>query len=198
MAQIIGLIMAGQVIFFAFFTGANAMTSILSEDEDGTLARLFTTPTGRATILAGKFLAVFLVVIVQSLVLVALAGWAFRIDWGQSLTVALVVCGQVVAAGGLGVLLISLVRNRRQTGSVLGGVITGLGMLGGLFTVAAQMPDAFNAINLFTPQGWALKAWKLALAGGSPGEVLPAVAVMLAMGTLFFAVGGLIFRRRFA
>lgn len=49
-----GLTMAGQMIFFAFFTGGNSMMSILREDEEGTLARLFTTPTDRTNILMGK------------------------------------------------------------------------------------------------------------------------------------------------
>jgi hypothetical protein len=47
--QMMGLTMAGQMIFFAFFTGAYAMMSILREDEEGTLARLFTTPTDAPT-----------------------------------------------------------------------------------------------------------------------------------------------------
>ncbi len=47
MKKIISVIMAGQMIFFAFYTGAYSMTSILKEEEEGTLARLFTTPTDR-------------------------------------------------------------------------------------------------------------------------------------------------------
>jgi ABC-type transport system involved in multi-copper enzyme maturation permease subunit len=53
------------MIFFSFFTASYAMQTILQEDEEGTLARLFTTPTPRSSILAGKFLAVFFTVIIQ-------------------------------------------------------------------------------------------------------------------------------------
>ncbi len=47
MAGVMKFIMAGQMIFFAFFTGGYSMLSILQEQEEGTLARMFTTPTSR-------------------------------------------------------------------------------------------------------------------------------------------------------
>jgi ABC-2 type transport system permease protein len=195
---IIAQIMAGQLIFFSFFTGAYSMTSLLREDEEGTLARLFTTPTPRPTILAGKFLAVYAMVLVQALVLMVISNLAFRIHWGQPLTIALVTLGQVAAAGGLGVFLISLVKNSRQSGPVLGGGLTAAGMLGGLFTAAITMPVIFTTVSLVTPQGWALKSWRLALSGASAGEILLPVGMLFLLGLIFFAAGSLIFRKRFA
>ena len=47
------------LIFFVFFTGANTAQLILKEQEEGTLARVFTTPTPLPVILGGKFAAVF-------------------------------------------------------------------------------------------------------------------------------------------
>jgi len=195
-----GLTMAGQMIFFAFFTGAFAMMSILNESEEGTLARLFTTPTNRTSILAGKFIAVFITVILQGLVLMVAGRYIFGINWGEPLSATLALAGQVVAATGLGVLLISLVKNSRQGGPVLGGGLTGLGMLGGLFTanMPNALPAAMNMIANFTPQGWVLKAWRLVMDGASAGELLVPFAVMMAMGILMFVVGAGMFRRRFA
>src|SRR5689334_20077060 len=131
--KMMGLTMAGQMIFFAFFTGAYSMMSILREDQEGTLARLFTTPTDRTSILTGKFVAVFITVILQGLVLMVAGHYAFGINWGEPIGAALALTGQVVAATGLGVLLIAFVKNSRQGGPVLGGGLTTLGMLGGLF-----------------------------------------------------------------
>ncbi len=196
--NIMGLVMAGMLVFFAFYTGAYAMMSILQEDEEGTLARLFTTPTSRTTILTGKFLAVFLMVIVQSLVLMAAATLVFKIQWGQPLPTALVVIGQVVAAGGLGVLLISFVKSSRQAGPVLGGALTGLGMLGGLFTVAVQMPAGFEMVNKITPQGWVMQAWRTTLTGGQLSDVLLPFAITIVLGVVAFTIGARIFSRRFA
>jgi ABC-2 type transport system permease protein len=193
-----GMMMAGQIIFFAFFTGAYAMMSLLREDEEGTLARLFTTPTARTTILGGKFLAVFLTVVLQGIVLLAVGRLAFGVVWGAPLSVGLALLGQVFAATGLGILLISLIKTSKQAGPVLGGVLTMLAMLSGLFTTNIAMPAAFNRIGLVTPQGWVLRAWKASLAGQLPAALLVPFFVLLTMGAVMFAIGATIFRRRYA
>ena len=198
-AVIFGAIIAGQVIFFTFFTGAYTAETIIREHEEGTLARLFTTPTPRTAILGGKFVAVFLTVAVQAVVLMVVTAIIFGIRWGDPLALALVTLGLVVAAAGFGVLLMSFVKNTRQSGPVVGGGLTVMGMAGGLFTTGFQnLPAAYEIINLLTPHGWALRGWKAVLAGGGLGEVLLPTLVTLGMGVVFFAVGALLFRRRFA
>ena len=198
--QMMGLTMAGQMIFFAFFTGANSMLSILREDEEGTLARLFSTPTDRTNILAGKFLAVFITVIIQGLVMIVAGRFAFGINWGEPLAVSLALLGQVVAAAGLGVLLISFVKTTKQGGPVLGGGLTMLGMLGGLFTanLPGGGPKVFEAIGNFIPQGWVLKSWRMVLGGQSVNDLLIPFAVIVVMGIVMFAVGAMKFNKRFA
>jgi len=200
LTQMMGLTMAGQMIFFAFFTGGNAMMSVLREHEEGTLARLFSTPTDRTQILAGKFLAVFITVFLQGVVLMVAGSLAFGIQWGQPASVALAFSAQVIAAAGLGVLLISFVKSTKQGGPVLGGGLTILGMLGGLFTanIPGGMPEAFNLMGNFTPQGWVLKGWHLALAGSPAGELLVPFLVTVAMGLVMFGIGAMMFRRRYA
>jgi ABC-2 type transport system permease protein len=192
-------VMAGMLIFFAFFGAASSAQSILTEDEEGTLARLFTTPTSRTTILFGKFVGVFIIVIVQSIVLLSASSIVFRITWGQPLTLVLVTIGLVVIATGFGLLVMSLIKTARQSGPVLGGALTVTGMLGGLFTVAVpNMPDTFKTVTLFMPQGWALRGWLSTIDGASPVDVLLPVSAMLLLGIAFFAIGVTIFRKRFA
>jgi ABC-2 type transport system permease protein len=198
LAGMMALIMSGQLIFFSFFTGAYAMMSILQEAEEGTLARLFTTPTGRTAILAGKFLAVLFTVMLQGLVLLAAGRLLFGIRWGGTGAVLLTLLGQMVASVGLAVLLVSFIKTSKQAGPIFGGALTGLGMISGLFTTNVQMPEAFNAIGSLTPQGWVLKAWKLSLAGQPAAELMVPFIVLLAMGILMFAAGALLFKRRFA
>jgi len=198
--KVMGLTLAGQMIFFAFFSGAFAMMSILDESENGTLARLFTTPTDRTAILAGKFLAVFITVIMQGLVLLVAGHYVFGISWGEPAGVALALTGQVIAASGLGVLMISFVKSSRQGGPVLGGGLTALGMLGGLMTsnMPNALPAAMNTIAKFTPQGWVLETWQMVMAGSPVTDLLVPFAVMLGTGLVMFTLGSLQFRKRFA
>jgi len=197
LADLAGKILAGQLIFFAFYTAAATAQSIITEEEQLTLGRLFTTPTPRTTILSGKFMGVFLLVLGQVLVLTAVSSVLFRIHWGQPLSVLMAILGLVAVTTGLGLFLMSFVKNSRQAGAVFGGVLTVLGMAGGLFTAANEgMPRAFETIALLTPHGWALRAWKLSLAGADARAMLLPVAVLLVMGAVLFVGGALTFRRR--
>jgi len=197
--KLVALVMVGMMIFFAFFTGASTAGSIIREDEEGTLARLFTTPTLRTAILAGKLIAVFVMVFVQVIVLMFLSAIIFGIYWGELPVAGLVTLGLVIAASGFGVFVMSFIRSTRQESPVIGGVLTLTGMAGGLFTTGIQdLPAFYETINLLTPHGWALRAWNLALAGGGVGDVLLSAAVLLGMGIAFFAIGALGFRKRFA
>ena len=195
---IMAKIMAGQMVFFAFFTGAYSMVSILHESEQGTLPRLFTTPTNRTIILGGKFLAVFLTVIIQGLVLITIGRLVFKIEWGQPAAVLLALVGQVLGASGLGVLLISLVKSTKQEGLVMGGALTALGMIGGLFTMGVAMPKSFQTLTFFTPHGWVIQGWKLAMDSAPLSELALPFLILLAAGVIMFLAGALLFRRRFA
>jgi hypothetical protein len=81
----------------------------------------------------------------------------------------------------------------------MGGVLTLTGMLGGLFTSGVpDIPEVFDTVRLAMPQGWAMYGWELALQGAGAGQVLGPVAVMLGLGGLFFGIGVILFRKRFA
>lgn len=198
MQTMLGMILAGQIIFFSFFTGAYAMQSILQEAEEGTLPRLFTTPTNRTAILSGKFLGVFCMVVIQAVVLLALGRLIFNVHWGSPLAVGMTVVGQMIAVVGLAVLLVSFIKTSRQAGPIFGGALTALGAISGLFTTNINMPPAFVAMGNFTPQGWALRAWKLTLDGQPAIELLLPFIVMTALGLVMFVIGANQFRRRFA
>jgi ABC-type multidrug transport system permease subunit len=104
----------------------------------------------------------------------------------------------MVASVGLAVLMVSFIKTSKQAGPIFGGALTALGMLSGLFTTNINMPDSFNAIANFTPQGWVLKAWKLSLSGQPTNKMVMPFIVLLAMGVVMFAIGSFMFRKRFA
>lgn len=193
-----GPIMAAMMILFVFYMGANGAQSIIREHEDGTLARLFTTPASAVAILAGKFVGILVTLVIQTTVLLVAAALAFHISWGQPLSVVLATLGLIVVATGFGVMLMSFIKSTRQTGPILGGVLTLTGMLGGLFTNGIpNVPEIMDKIALSMPQGWAMHTWKLTLAGSGTGVILLPVIVMLMLGGVFFVIGLNLFRRRF-
>ena len=198
-ASMMSSMMVGMLVFFAFYTAASMAQSILKEEEDGTLPRLFTTPTARAAILGGKFTAIFMMVGVQVFVVMISASLIFKITWGDPFMVALSIIGLVICAAGFGLFLLSFIKSTRQAGPVIGGVLTVTSMLGGLYSMTIPNPPAFmDTMSLFLPQGWVMRGWKLTLNGGQLLDVLLPVLVAVAIGAVLFGIGTLNFRRRYA
>ena len=198
---IVGPIMGGMMIFYAFYTGASTGESILLEEERRTLQRLFTTPTSQASILAGKFLAVFLTVLIQIGVLLTASGLIFGIRWGQLPSVVAVALGIVTAAASFGVFLNSIRPSARGGGVIFGGVLTITGMIGIIQIFAMGSPAAARmgeTVALLVPQGWAAGGLLAAMDGQPLPLVLPRVIGMLAWSAVFFAIGVWRFKKRFA
>jgi ABC-2 type transport system permease protein len=199
-SAIVGLIMAGMTVFYAFFTGASSAQSILREEEEGTLPRLFTTPTTQTTILGGKLLAVVLTVAVQMIVMVILSRLIFGIAWGAVLPLALIILGSVVAASAFGVFLMSLLKNAKQAAVVFGGVVTATGMLGmaKVFTGGSTVSGPLDTVSLFVPQGWAVRGLLQTMNGAPLGDILLTVAALLIISAVLFTVGAMRFQKRYA
>ncbi|HHY87524.1 MAG TPA: ABC transporter permease [Chloroflexi bacterium] len=199
LTRLLANIMAGMMVFFVFFGSVTTALSILKEDHEGTLARLFITPARKATIFSGKLAAVFLTAVVQGLILVGLSSLLFGIRWGGWPWVALALLGMAGAAAGFSLLVVAFVRDYRQAGPVIGGVLSVSGMLGGLMTAGFEgLPVAFIRINRIFPQAWALQGWRQALDSAPLADAGTTVMVSLAFGAVLFTAGWLLLRRRFA
>ena len=198
-SSIIGLMMASMMIFYVFFTGTATAQSILREEEEGTLPRLFTTPTTVQAILAGKLTASLMTLGVQVAVLMLASQFLFGVRWGAPLPTTLVALATIAESAGFGLFLMSLLKSSKQAGIVYGGVMTVTAMLGGLFTPGVPgVSRAMETISLSMPQGWALRGWKIVLAGGGIADAWLPLVVMAVLAGLFLTVGIFRFRKRFA
>ena len=199
--SIVSPIMGGMMIFYAFFTGASTAQSILKEDEERTLPRLFTTPTSQATILSGKLLSVFLTVSVQVAVLLLAARLIFKIHWGDTLSVALMAIGIIFSASSFGVFVNSFLKNTKQSGVLFGGVLTVTGMLGMISIFAIGSPAASelgNTVSLLVPQGWAVRGLMQSMNGDPITGLLVNTLILLVWSAAFFVIGVWRFNKRYA
>jgi ABC-2 type transport system permease protein len=200
-AQMISTIMAMMMVFYCFFTGTAAAQSILKEQEDGTLPRLFTTPTPRSTIIGGKLLAVFVTLLAQVAVLVAASTLFFKVDWGSPAAVVLATVGTAVLSASFATFLTSFLKNTRQAGIVYGVVVNLVGWMGisrlfvGIIPGMAKYSGVTDIISLFSPQGWAARIWQESLAGA---PVWITLTGMLLLSAALFLIGVRRFNRRFA
>jgi ABC-2 type transport system permease protein len=196
--SVTGAILSGMMIFFMFFGAANVARTILTEDRDGTMPRLFTTPTRHGTIIGGKFVAVFVTVLLQAVVLLIAGRLIFGIQWGRLDAVVLLTVVAAGVAGGLALLIISFAKTPAQAGAIGSGIYLVLALLGGNFTGTAQSSGTYALVQKFTPNGWLIQGWDLTMRGGGAPDIRWQVLVPLGFAVAFFFFAVLKMRKRFA
>jgi ABC-2 type transport system permease protein len=189
---------SAQALFFALFTGQFGILSMYEERKNGTLQRILVSPTPRWAILGGKLVGVLISVLFQLLVLGlaltivgSLIEGRLTLIWGTDLPrLGLVLLAVAVAVSGLGMLLAGVLKGIEQA-SIVGSVLNiALGVLGGAFGFQLA-----RSIAQFSLVYWARDAFDV-LASGR-GDVSLNILVLFAEGAVMFAIGLVLFNRRF-
>ena len=201
LATILAVNMAAMMVFYVYYTGTAGAESILLEQEQGTLQRLFTTRTPPAVVMQGKILAILLTTAIQMLVLIVFSALVFGISWGGILPIVIALVPTAMCASAFGIFLMSFLKTTRQAGVVFGGVVTATGMLALVSVFTMNVPSAARfgqLVALFVPQGWSLLAFRQAMDGAPIGRLLISAGVLLAWTAVMFLVGRARMARRFA
>ena len=181
----------GFTLMFMMFMGLGSAGGFLDEREQGTLARLLTTPTSRTELVAGKVLGIYVTVLFEAVIMVGFGALVFNVPWGDDpLGVVMIVATFGLATTGLGVMISTLVRTRGQVSAMSAVLATALSMLGGSYWPLDIVSPAMRTIALMTPTGWAMTGLTDVVVRyqGTSHAVLPS-AVLLGMAALFLSIG---------
>jgi ABC-2 type transport system permease protein len=189
---------SAQALFFALFTGQFGILSMYDERKNGTLQRILVSPTPRWAILGGKLVGVLACVLFQLLALaLALTIVGSVIEghlvfiWGTDLPrLGLVLLAVAVAVSGLGMLMAGVLKGIEQANIVASVLNIALGVLGGAF--GFQLSRSIAQVSLIY---WARDAFDILAAGR--GDVSLNILVLFAEGAVMFAIGLVLFNRRF-
>jgi ABC-2 type transport system permease protein len=176
---------------FMLFMGMGSAGGFLEEREQGTLARLLTTPTSRTVLVLGKVLGIYVTVLLQAGIMIGFGVAFFGVPWGDDPAgVAMLIASYGLAATGLGVMLSALLRTRGQVSALTAVGATAMSMLGGAYWPLDIVSPTMRTIALLTPVGWAMTGLTdvVVRAQGTGQAILPS-AVLLGMAGLFLAVG---------
>lgn len=186
---------ASMAVLFLFFTVGFAARSVLTERQTGTLARLLATPASPGAILAGKTLSVAVLGFAGFVTVWLVTSLLFGAPWGDPVAVVALMAATVLAVAGVATFVASLARSERQADAATTVTAFVLALLGGNF-VGPNLPPLLRRLSVFTPNGWALRSFT-ALNTDAAGlrEILTALAVLVAMGLVFGAVGVVRVRR---
>ena len=191
-------VLLGMMLFFMLFGAATPARSILDEHRQGTLSRLFTTPTPRSVILVGKYVAVFLVVLIQAVVLLVAGRFLMSAHWGALGPVVILTLVSALVAASLGLLTVSYAKTPAQAGAGGSAIFVFLGLISGNFTGSANIGGTFAIVRRISPIGWLLEGWDNLLFGGSWSSIALPLGAALAFALVFFGIATFFFRRRYA
>lgn len=181
---------AGMAVLFVLFSAMFGAFSLIHERDGQTLARLFSAPVGRASVLGGKLLGTYFVGIVQFSVLVVATRVIYGVDWGRSPAglVALVLA-TVFASTGVSAFIAAVAKTTRAASVIAQLMIQGMGAVGGSMIPLTAMPSWMRGVSKLTVNGWAMEGFTRLMSGGSAADIRSAFFALVAIGTLFFLVG---------
>ncbi len=190
-------VVPGYAIFFALFSINAAAATILQEKEDGTFRRLLIAPIQKYALLGGKLLAQFVLTLLQLAVLFAVGYLVFHMHIGSWPAVILLLIGASFAATGLGILLVSLVKTRRQLQPVVTLVTLVTSAIGGAWWPLFIEPDWMQKIAKVGLTAWAMEGLNgVMIFGKDFAAVVPDILGLLGYGLICFLIAMRFFRFR--
>ena len=176
-----------MAIFFLFFSISFTARSFFVDRAQGMIERMRSTPIRPLEILMGKALSVFVFGALSLAAIALITSALFGANWGSPLAAIVVCLAMVISVVCLTALVIGLARTQRQAEGISSAVIFVLALLGGNFTFISVAPSIMRKLALFTPNGWALRAFiDLSTTGGG----LSTVAIPVLAICTFSAVAG--------
>ena len=180
----------GMIVQFAIFSLITSASILVLERRGGTLRRMLTAPVYRAESMAGHLLAMFAIVFLQGVLLVALGQLAFGVDYLRApLGTLVMVTALALWVTSLGLLIGALARGEEQV--VIFSLIAMFlfASLGGAWFPLEIAGEAFAAIGHVLPTAWAMDGLQNIVVRGQGlrSTLLPA-GVVLAYAAGFFGL----------
>jgi len=189
-------VVPGYAVMFAMFTVLSAAGGILEEKERGTFKRLLIAPIPQWSLLGGKLLAQFLMGVGQIALMFLAGALVFHVKLGNSLLgLALITLATCWATTSLGILLVAVIRSRKQLHPITTLIILGTSAIGGSWFPLFLMPKAVQQVGRITLVAWAMEGYnRLMILGGSLADVWVDIGVLVLYGAVCFGVGLKLFR----
>ena len=188
---------AGIGVMFLLFSVSGASGSLLDEADTGTLDRVLSTRVGMSGLLAGKWVYVTLLGMLQLTVMFVWGMIAFKLDLMKHLpgffVMTLFTC---MAAAGFGLVLATLARTRAQLAAMANIIVLTMSALGGSMFPRFLMSDTMQTLGLATFNAWALDGYLKVFWRNAPLTALwPQLVVLSALTVVFLAIARTLARR---
>jgi ABC-2 type transport system permease protein len=188
---------AGIGVMFLLFSVSGASGSLLDEVDSGTLDRVLSTRVGMSGLLAGKWLFISLMGMLQLTVMFLWGRIAFGLDLFHHLPGFVVMTAFTAgAAAAFGLLLATLARTRAQLSGMATIVILTMSSLGGSMFPRFLMSETMQKVGLLTFNAWALDGYlKVFWRDAAIWQLWPQVIVLVGLTGVFLTLARTFARR---
>ena len=181
----------GQLITWVFIPLVGTSGIFVNERLRGTLHRLVTTPTSKATFMGGTILGQMIKSLVQMLLIILVGAGFYGIRYANDpIALLMVLISFALAGTALGTMLGTFIKTDGQANglSIMIGMV--MALLGGCWFPLEFFPPAAQTVARFVPTRWALVGLQdLVVRGQGVEGILLESGVLLLFAATFFAVG---------
>lgn len=188
---------AGIGVMFLLFSCAGAGGTLLEEEEAGTLDRLIGSRAGMTTVLAGKWIFLWMLGALQLTVMFVWGALVFGLPLAAHLPgFAIMTAFTAAAAAAFGLVLATLSRSRAQLSGMSTIIILTMSALGGSMFPRFLMSETMQQVGLVTFNAWALDGYlKVFWYQAALVDLWPQVLVLTGL-TAAFLTGARVVARR--
>lgn len=186
-----------NLVLFLVVNGMISSTGMLMMRRRGITERLLATPARTSELILLMIVGPAQVMVVQSAFLVTITALAFQVPWGDPLGVVLLTAALVAVCLGVGLTMATVFRTPEQAFSLAPLLAICAGMLGGCMWPLTVVPAWLREAGHLLPTAWAMDGYlAMIFERASTADILPEVAVLLAMAAVLGGVGATRLRTR--
>lgn len=180
----------GMMLQFAIAGLLTAAQIIVTERKSRTLQRLLTTATRRIDVALGHFLAIFLLIFTQFLILIAFGQFALKVDYLRVPAATLLVAvSAALCISSLGLLIGIIAQSEEQAISFSLIPMFVFSGLGGAWVPLEITGETFRAIGHVSPVAWGMDGFENIVARGLGFDsVLLPAAALAGYALVFFSI----------
>ena len=178
-----------MLVLFVFINALAGGSAIIQARKLGIYDRAMAAPIHARSIVIGEAGASLSVALLQSVLIVAVGGLIFGVQWGNPLAAIVLVIVWALVGTGAGVLSGTLFHTPEQASAIGPAVGIAFGMLGGCMWPLEIVTPVMRTIGHLVPQAWAVDAWSVLLSrGGDLAAIGKQLAILAAFAVVLLAV----------
>lgn len=156
---------AGAIaIMFLFFSALQSAVALIEDRESGIVDRLMLSRGGIGAMIAGKYVFLVGLGLVQALTVFAVAWVGYGVEfWRLPEVFAMTTLLAAMASAGLALAVVAPARTRAQALATGNAIVLIISAIGGSMVPRYMMPQWLQDLGALTPSAWVIEAYQAAL-----------------------------------